>query len=197
MQIRSLSNYSGFTLVEVLVGVMVFSLLATICYAGLNSLIESSAVQRERSIAFAELQRTIASLDRDLRQLTHRPVRQPDQSVSPALLGGTIQLTATRAGWNNPAGQPRSQLQRFRWAWQQDSLVRSYWPVTDSIDPIPTVPHHRLTGVQGFSLRYRDQQGQWHQEWPVDGRMASLPLAIEVRLSSERFGNIRRLITLQ
>ncbi|MEM1080108.1 MAG: type II secretion system minor pseudopilin GspJ [Pseudomonadota bacterium] len=186
----------GFTLVEVLVGVLIFSLLASTAYVGLNTLIEANAVQRERAQAFAELQRSVAALDRDLRQLIHRAARRPDQTTAPAVSGSPNRLIATRAGWYNPGQQARSQLQRFEWRWQADRLLRGYWSVTDPAVLTPPIPHLQLDAVDGFTLRYRDGQGQWHSRWPVDGGNTRLPSAIEFRLDSRQFGSITRLIVL-
>ena len=197
---RLAKQYRGFTLVEVLVAVLVFGLLAAITYGGLNTLAQTSGEQRERAAEFAELQRVIATLDRDLRQLASRPVRQPDDTLAPALIGNTSNLIATRAGWANPGGQRRSQLQRFEWQFQgslpEPRLVRRYWPVTDAAAGTPDIVHLQSTAIQALSLRYRDGLGQWHTRWPVDGQIANVPSAIEYRLQSERFGQIRRLLLL-
>ncbi|MFN2334785.1 MAG: type II secretion system protein J, partial [Wenzhouxiangellaceae bacterium] len=74
---------SGFTLVEVLVAVLIFGLLASISYGALQSLVAASARQNQRSIDLAEVQRAVAALDSDLRQLVSRAGREPDGKMSP------------------------------------------------------------------------------------------------------------------
>lgn len=198
--IQSMNNQHGFTLVEVLVAVLVFGLLAAITYGGLNALAQVSGEQQQRATEFADLQRVIAALDRDLRQLASRPVRRPDNSVAPALVGGGSSLIATRAGWANPGDQRRSQLQRFEWRLQgvvaERRLVRRYWPVTDAAADTSGIINLQSSGIQALSFRYRDGSGRWHARWPADAQTATVPSAIEYRLQSERFGQIRRLLLL-
>ena len=198
--IQSPNYHRGFTLIEVLVAVLVFGLLAAITYGGLNTLTQTSSEQQQRAAEFAELQRVIAALDRDLRQLASRPVRRPDNSVVSALIGGDSGLIATRAGWANPGDQRRSQLQRFEWQLQgvaaQRRLVRRYWPVTDAAFDTAGTINLQSSGIQTLGFRYRDALGRWHTRWPVDAQITTLPSAIEYRLQSERFGQIRRLLLL-
>ena len=187
---------SGFTLVEVLVAVLVFGLVAAITYGGLNALTSTSGEHQARADDFAALQRAVAALDRDLRQLTSRPVRQAGNAISPALTGDSSTLLGTRAGWVNPARQQRSQLQRFGWQLENNRLVRRYWSVTDAVPGSAPLINLQIDQVQALNLRYRDEVGQWHSRWPIDGRLDRLPSAIEYRLLSERFGEIRRLLLL-
>ncbi|MEM7053328.1 MAG: type II secretion system minor pseudopilin GspJ, partial [Pseudomonadota bacterium] len=121
---RPVRRQLGFTLVEVLVAVLVFGLVAAITYGGLDALTQASGEHTTRANEFAELQRAVAALDRDLRQLVSRPVRQADNSIAPALAAQVNGFAATRAGWVNPGSQRRGQLQRFAWQLQGEQLIR-------------------------------------------------------------------------
>jgi len=188
---------AGFTLIEVLVAVLAFGLLASIAYSSLDQLSAAGTVTRERAEAFAELQRAVATLDSDLRQIVGRLGRDRDGRLMPALSGSAETLLGRRAGRDNPAGLPRSQLQQFRWSLDPaGGLRREVWP--DAVAD-PRLPPAGVTGFGGFEalrFRYLDAQGGWHPRWPVGGRPDAMPRAIEVRLESGRFGVIRRLLTL-
>ncbi|MCH8478602.1 MAG: type II secretion system minor pseudopilin GspJ [Wenzhouxiangella sp.] len=187
----------GYTLVEVLIAVVVFAVLAASAYTALNGLARAALEQRERSQSLASLQLAIARLDADLRQIASRPARQSDGSLAPALRGERQRLTATRAGWANPVELRRSQLQRFAWTLEQDRLVRLSWPVTDIVAATQPMPDPALGQVRDLSFRYRDASGRWHEQWPpAQGQQSALPVAIEVSVDSREHGQIRRLLVL-
>ncbi|MGY6630012.1 MAG: type II secretion system minor pseudopilin GspJ [Wenzhouxiangella sp.] len=190
-----MKRQAAFTLVEVLVSVLVFGLLAAAAYTALNGLSAAAGQQREHAQALADLQLAVARLDQDLRQLVPRPVRTA-VGQEPALAGETNRLVATRAGWDNPADRPRSQLQRFGWSHDDGVLERFHWAVTDPVQTAPDRLSPALEDLDRMAFRYRDGSGNWHDRWPL-GDPASLPSAIEVTLDSQRFGTVRRLVVLE
>ncbi|TVQ38801.1 MAG: type II secretion system protein GspJ [Wenzhouxiangella sp.] len=188
----------GYTLVEVLIAVTVFAVLAASAYTALNGLARAAMEQRERSESLAELQLAVARFDADLRQVTTRSVRTRDGSHEPALTGNRTSLTATRSGWSNPANLRRSQLQRFSWSLEQDRLVRLSWPVTDAAAATQPQADPVLADLRLIEFRYRDNSGRWHDQWPpAQAGQATLPVAVELNLNSRRHGTIRRLLVLE
>lgn len=187
---------AGFTLVELLVALMVFGLLASIVYASLDRLSFAALGLRERSAEFAELQRAVATLDSDLRQLTSRLGRDAQGRLMPALAGAPDRLLTRRAGRDNPAGLPRSQLQQFLWTMEQGQLLRNTW--SDAVADPADAPSGRTVypGLRSIEFRYMDPVGRWQQEWPGGLPPEALPAAIEFEIQTESFGRIRRLIAL-
>jgi general secretion pathway protein J len=186
----------GYTLIEVLIAVSVFAILAGSVYLALSALSEAAFVQRERSQELAELQLTATRLEADLRQLVSRPVRQADGDLAPALAGQGERFEATRAGWINLADQRRSQLQRFGWFRQGQDLVREFQPVTDPAGGGAAQTEIVLEGVGLFELEYRSMDGNWLDQWPPETAPDALPSAVRYRLQTARFGSIERIVVL-
>lgn len=186
----------GYTLVEVLIAVTVFAILAGTVYAALNTLSQAAFVHRERSAELAELQRALVRLETDLRQLTVRPVRASDRQLLPALAGQAGQLEATRAGWANPQQHRRSQLQRFAWSANRDRLVRTSWSVTDRTPATPAVAEEVLAGLEALEFGYYSADGRWLEQWPEDGASAGLPRAVRYRMETTGFGQVERIVVL-
>lgn len=190
------SSIRGFTLVEVLVAVLVFSLMAATAYAGLNGLISAATELRQRTTGFADLQRAVTRLDLDLRQIVTRAGRDRQGRILPVLSADSQSLLARRAGRINPGGLAHSQLLQFRWRIDDGALVRETWAGVDD-DPA-TLPfarqrHDQMTSLE---LRFLDSTGQWHQQWPVSNAAMLLPAAIEYVVDTPNHGRIRRLIAL-
>lgn len=187
----------GYTLVEVLVAVVVFGILAASAYVALDALSRAAGGHRDRSEDFGALQLAVARLDADLRQLAARPVAAPAGRTEPALAGEPRSLRATRAGWANPAGLKRSTLQRFGWQLAGSELQRLRWPVTDRAREGQVLTETVLPGVDSLAFSYREASGAWQERWPSDDALARLPAAIEVIIDTRRFGRVRRVVVLQ
>lgn len=191
-----MSAQRGFTLIEVLIALTVFAVLAAAVYISLNALSDAAFSQRQRSAELAELQRGLARLDADLRQLASRPVRAPAGELAPALMGTSARLEATRAGWANPQAQRRSDLQRFGWQLSGADLIRSSWPVTDRTAAVAAIQESVLAEIEAFELAFLNQAGVWVESWPQEAAPGALPRAVRYRLDSARFGRIERIVVL-
>ena len=66
---------SAFTLIEVLVAMAVFAVLAAFAYGTLSQTLLSAEILSERMDRLQALQRTVRMLTDDLQQLAPRPVR--------------------------------------------------------------------------------------------------------------------------
>lgn len=188
----------AFTLVEVLVAVLVFGLLAAIAYTGLQRVAGGVDQLDGRAEQLAELQRAVASLDHDLRQLVSRAARAANGRVRPALDGAPDRWIGHRSGRFVPDGQG-SVIQTVAWSCAPGGrLVRHAGPNAAAELALGQDPHavHFAVDCRSLRLRYRDAVGQWHDRWPVANEPAGLPAAIDYALDSERHGLIRRLIVL-
>lgn len=193
----------GFTLIELLVAMFLLAILGT---AGFQMLFQVTAI-RERieaqSLRLSTLQRTFYWLAEDITQIANRPVRSAiDSQLAPLQFNieGENLFEFTRAGWSNPAADVspvRSNLQRVAYALDGDRLIRQYWYHLDPIDESPTRRRQMLTGVDDFSFRFLDSQGEWTESWPPPGiENPGMPLAIEFTIELEDYGNVARVFAL-
>jgi len=185
----------GFTLVEVLVSVLVFSLMAATAYTALSSLTAAVGDYRQRADELAEMQRGVATLDADLRQLVSRRGRDRDGRLLPAMQGDSSTLLARRAGRANPAGLTRSNLQQVRWRSASTGLQRQSWPEVDSAPSSEPSGRTTYASIERIEFRYLDGTGVWHARWPI-GPQDALPAAVEYVIETSRYGAVRRLVAL-
>lgn len=193
----------GFTLLELLVALAVFSLVSVMAYSGLRAVLDADQQTGQRAERLRHLQAAVGMLERDLLQATTRGIRDQYGEMQPPLSGvevGAHLLELTRAGWTNPTGSTRSGLQRIAYGLRGEQLVRLAWLVLDRAQD--SVPYEAalLDGVRDMRLRYLDAQREWQPNWPPrldDGTLVmELPLAVEVVLEVEGWGEIRRLLPL-
>src|SRR3546814_17201668 len=105
MNASRLTN-AGFSLLEVLVALAIFAVVAALAWGGLDTLARARHTLDAERERLGELQLTIAQLERDLRQAVARPVRDGVGAELPALLGQDSAIEVTRlapgGGWQTP-----------------------------------------------------------------------------------------------
>jgi general secretion pathway protein J len=190
----------GFTLLEVLIAVAVFAVVGVMAYGGLQAVLTQQAIARDNADRFRELQFAVQQVSRDLLQMNPRPVREPlGDGYRAALYSdprGEVLLEFTRGGWTNPLGQPRAAVQRVAYVLEEDRLLRQHWFVPDQTLGEEPVEREVLSGVQEVRLRFFGPGG-WSEEWPAGGTGSDpslRPLAVEITLELEDWGEIRRLL---
>lgn len=194
----------GFTLLEILVAIAIFAIVAVLAYSGYSELTRQSERIEESAKRTRAIQSTMQRLVQDFSSIEPRPVREPlGDNVQPALLADarSDQLAEfTHSGWSNPAGVPRSTLQRVSYRLEDGRLTRNYWIMLDrtlSTEPVRTV---LLDRVKKVTFRFMGQGHRFSEQWPTAGgpgglsAASALPLAIEVTLELEDWGKITRLI---
>ena len=191
---RTIRTSAGFTLLELLVALAIFSLVAVMSYNALKTVLNQQAATEVQADALAELQKVYLLMQRDIEQVVPRPVRDEYGDTQPALIGDeTLQLT--RGGWSNPAGRLRSTLQRVGYAYEDGELVRYIWAVLDRAQDSDPQRQPLIGDIGDMTIRYLAANNEWDDRWPnplaaaagADAAVA-LPRAIEITLEHERFG---------
>jgi len=193
----------GFTLLEVLIAVAIFTVVGAMAMGGYNELYGQSLIVDENMNRVRSVQTAVMRMSQDFAELEPRPVREPvGDGNQPALSadGRSLDIVSlTRSGWSNSAGLQRSTLQRVTYRLEDDKLYRDQWAVLDrtlATEPLTTLLVERVRSVE---LRFLDANRAWREAWPVDrntglaGQRAR-PLAVEFTIELEDWGRIVRLI---
>lgn len=187
----------GFTLLELLVALSIFSVIAVMAYGGLGTVLNQSALTEENAETLAVLQKTYLVMQRDIEQAVPRAIRgQFGGELAP--MTGAPMFTFTRGGWRNPLNHPRSTLQRVGYTLEEKQLIRHTWAVLDRAQD--SEPRHQelLTEIDSIQVRFLDEENDWKEQWPPDqvAEAPGLPRAVEIMLEHDRFGPITWLFQL-
>lgn len=187
----------GFTLIEMLVAVAIFAVASALAYGGLTTLVQARAQIEAQNTRFGRLQFAVGLIERDLRSIADRPVRENHGSERPALDGQSASFELTRFGAANSLGQIRAELERVAYRLDNGTLQRRRYAVLDRAPSSLPDDADMLDGIERFEIRYRASDGRELRQWPPPRDDApGLPLAVEVRITGEGFGEIRRLLEL-
>lgn len=200
----------GFTLIELIIAIAVFAVMAAMAYGGLSSVISTreavtTALERSKRLQMASWR-----LRNDIEQIVPRPIRDGFGDREPAIVGSPdLGLLFTRNGWRNPLGDLRSHMQRVAYRIDEDdNLVRAHWRVLDRAQDSAAVESTLFENVSNVEWRFLNADREWQDRWPTDaapGALASIPqnpggtsalqyeppLAIELRLTTPEWGDLR------
>lgn len=189
----------GFTLLELIVALAVFAVMATMAYSGLQSVLDARARTEQHAQKLAALQTAFFWLGRDIEQAVPRGVRNPYGEPVKALLAEQMAeygLELTHAGWSNPFAsekRQRSMLQRVAYRVHEKKLLRKYWFDLDREYNSAAFETVLAEDVNTMEMRYVDHNLQWQTQWPPPDSKEVMPLAIEINLDIEGIGKISRL----
>ncbi len=202
----------GFTLLELLVAMAVFAIMAIAAYSGLRNVLFTRAAVETENRRLAMVQLAVFRLEQDLTQIVPRGVRDEYGDPQPALRGNIQDsevLLFTRAGWDNPLGQSRATLQRVAYRLRDGRLWRLYWDVLDRGGLAEPREIMLVDRVRDLRLRFLDEDDAWRNDWPPPADQATgpddqarklipdpLPRAVEISLTLEDWGEIIRLLPL-
>lgn len=184
----------GFTIVELMVSLLIFGMLAAAGVALLGFSVRAQQATAERLDENAALQRVRAILTADLAQAAPRITRNRDGDRVAAFAGGTgaegeVALAFVRRGWSNPDGAPRAGLQKVEYRLVADRIERRAFPMLDGAEIGP--PTIVIGNVSGLRLRYRSG-ADWLDRWD-NTRPDAIPQVVEAVIQVPRFGAVRQL----
>ena len=174
---------SGFTLIEVMISLMIFGMLAAAGVALLSFSVRAQSATGAKLDDIQALNRLSSALSADLAQAETRQARNEAGDLLPAFVGETgssmtPMLRFVRGGWSNLDAARRPGEQKVEYRLTGGVLQRIAYPMLDGAGPLPPVA--MLDHVRQVSLRYR-LGGAWSDTWQ-ETPLAALPQAMEMRL---------------
>ncbi len=187
----SATKDSGFTLVEALVSLFVFSLIASGCVIMLMQSVDSEKRVGEAHQALRELQTMRALLNGDLSQAVSRERRGPSGEPLPAFIGGDADapLLVTRASAEpSPEGAPAFALALVRYRFVGRDVVRIASTDTAGLAG-EDVGRVVLSNVENPRFQFFDGV-RWLDNW-VTPPGGALPRAVALVADTPRYGEVR------
>lgn len=189
----------GFTLLELIVAIAVFAVVATMAYSGLDLLLRSREGLETRAQRQRELELAVLGIERDLRQALARPARGPYGEEQPALVGSGVAAEWTVLDLTSSREGVRAAALRVRYALIDGALWRSRDAVLDR-SPRDTSRTRRVLGdVERIGWRFVAAGRQRLDQWPPRTGITAperLPRAVEVTLTLKDIGEVIRLVEL-
>lgn len=192
---------SAFTLLEMVVAIAIFAVIATISYASLNRFLESRDMLKGEVEAMKQLQLAFSLLEQDMRFMSGRVVRNAYGDPEPLLMvnninvaGELLRFTTARGDFSLPG---TSALRRIAYRWEHGSFIRVSWKVLDRDQGSIETGHLLLPEVESVSvnvIQAADGVMQSSSSWRLE---PSLPDGVEWHITMEDGKQYRRIFELK
>lgn len=200
----------GFTLIEILVAMAIFTLIGLASTGLLTTVIDSNSLSQERFEKLQLLQRAMVTIERDIQQAVSRPVRANGEKQEIVMAGGEVDgsdddgIGFVRGGWHNPQLMlPRSTLQYVAYRLRDNKLERLYSNYVDNVIGYEPKIRVLLENIESFKVEFLsgnnasstikdDDDIKWSEKY----QDTVLPRAVAIEFVSKDFGMLRREFTL-
>ena len=194
MRIQSTRSQRAFTLVELLIALAIFAIMAVMSYRTLDSVFQTRQHLSEATARLRDVALLFARLDDDFTTLLDRRPRNADNLLDDALrltalLPGADDATLvfTRGGFAGSTGAAATP-QRVGYRLKEGTLELVLWPSLDSAPRTAPLAYPALTQVRDAKWRAMDRAGNWQNVWrstPVGGSAAAgaYPAALELTIT--------------
>jgi general secretion pathway protein J len=192
----------GFTLIEILVAVAIFAIIAVASGTVLSNVIASADDSAASLSQLEKLQRAMLIIEQDMTQAiplaprvqgqTNDVVLQGGKGVADSLADGVL---FSRNGWANPQQRlPRATLQSVGYRLNSDyQLERIYTQFVDNVTNTEPKVRILLDNIEDLTIEYTlGTDGQNDIRWESAYRGTVLPKGIAITLTSTEFGVLRR-----
>lgn len=188
----------GFTLVEALLALAIFGVIAVLSYRATASMSEGEAQLSAEAARWRTLESLFTRFEADIRQAIPRAARAGGQREA-AWVGTSFEghsaLAFSRAG-SEFAVEPGASGQRLGYRVSGTTLEVVYWPAIDREATARSSIYPLVSGVTSFDLAYLTRTGDWRERWPLLGE-EDLPRAVKLTLAFDDGTRIDRLFTLR
>ena len=197
---RDAPRAAGFTLVEMLLALAIFGVIAVLAYRATAALTEGEARLSAEARRWRTLEALFTRFEADIRQAVPRGSRvgsriEPAWLALPAEGAGNAALVFTRAGAEF-ADDPGLAGQRIGYRLRGHAVEIAYWPRVDNAADVQPAVYTLADGVSGFRVAYLGRAGAWRESWPVPGESA-LPRAVRVDLTLDSGEAVERWFALR
>lgn len=156
----TMNKAQGFTLIEVLVALMIFAILATLSTYAMQKLLQSYGIVKANHREWIKLDKVIQDLDTNLKHFVRRPINAQNNRHFPAIIGQPDYLEWTYSTY-------AEKLKRSALLCRDQRLIRRDWPILDPLNRHQyqeTVLLDKLTECR-FRYLNRDNKisGYWEQ----------------------------------
>lgn len=191
---------SGFTLLEVLIAMAIFALIAFGATQILTNVTDADEASEERFQSLQDLQRAMLVIERDFLQMVPRKTRVEGEVTDTLIFAEEFLFDSdsgaigfVRAGWHNPQlVLPRSTMQSVAYRVSEERLERLYSTYVDNSIGFEPKVRVLLEGVEKIEFEFLEKFDTKEFTWEEAESVQELPIAVAVIITSKLYGEIRR-----
>lgn len=148
---------AGFTLVEMLIAIFIFSLISVGTMTALTGSLQAKDVTKNRLDDMADIQTARALMKADFSNIVLVPTRDAYGGNNLYMLSGGVDtlISFTRSGRLNPGGlEPRGDLMRVSYVFEDGQLIRRALTQVNPVPLTPTLDRVIFSDLSSVSLEF-------------------------------------------
>tara|TARA_Y100000768_G_scaffold157085_1_gene117232 strand:- start:4374 stop:4985 length:612 start_codon:yes stop_codon:yes gene_type:complete len=200
-----INKVKGFTLIEILVAISIFSILSALAYGTLNQAIISSERLEKKITRMQSLQRGFSQINQDYIQLAKRSIRSEIGNTQIGAMTSNLAnrylIEFSRHGWPNQLGMNRGSIQRVAYDLIDSQLIRYNWNVLDKTYSNELIQNDLFDGIDKLQMLFLKNNNEWTDQWPpidmtMEEGLLALPKAIRISITFNDIGEVDRIIEI-
>ena len=189
----------GFTLLEMLVAVVLFAVMAVLAYGGLSRVLAGRDAVDQQAKRWRNLDALFTRLQDDLDATLLRSTRNVYGVSEPPLQGAATVVGEDDANlWlvrNEPDGIAPRRL-GYRFLEKEQRLELLSWDHLDLAPRARPRVQTLLEGVKSATFTFMDQSGLWNPIWPSNNNNGAHPRAVKLELVLQDDITVNRVLLL-
>ena len=197
---RGARAHVGFTLIEALIALVVFAIMATLGYRGLSAVLDARQQLAAESKKWRDLTLFFLHVENDMNSVVQRPIRNTYGQAEAALVGTPNpvgdtdgMLTFSRLGTPGTTGMSAA-ITRMSYRLRNNQVEMLVWPAADAAPRATPKVYPLLSNIGELKITYLDATtNQWQTQWTQIPTASVLPAAIRLELalsSGVRFNRV-------
>lgn len=193
----------GFTLVELLVALAIFAIMAGFAYRSLDSMLQTRVVLEKESRKWRDIALFVGRMERDLAAILTRRTAVGPEGTLLMPVSSLVQSTSSDTGLAvSRSGSPLQENalaapQRVAYRLKDNAVERLTWGGIDAAPRDDPVATPILKNVSSLTFRFLDAHGTWNTSWGIPGSgQDTAPNGVEVTVQLASGEKIVRLIDL-
>ena len=191
----------AFTLLEMIVAIGIFAVIAVVSYGSLNRFLDNRDVLQAEMTLMKDLQLAFSLLERDMHFMSGRIVRDEYGDPEPLLIvnnidlaGELLRFTTARRSVSLPGV---STLQRTSYRWVNGDFIRVNWQVLDRDQDTIERKHLLLSDIDSISVNVLISDEEATQSLSTWDSLENLPDGIEWQIKMADGKQYRRVFDIK
>lgn len=184
----------GFTLIEIIIAILIYSVIATISYRIVTTLIITKQVTDEEQNKWSNLSLLMSHLSNDWNKSVPLSVRDQYGDLIPPFIGkeklsgqydAQVELTVNGYLPNNLFYNTVNPPKRIGYRFYNGAIYLITWPVLHRVQQTKPEITMMMDGVKDFTVEYLYPDNTWKNSWPPPFRVQNnvMPKAFRVTIA--------------
>ena len=188
---------TGFTLIEILIALFIFAIIALIISVGLHSVFNTKQQVQKHQQRLNELQIALLLFQRDVTQIGDYPIYNND-SISSSITATNDSFTFDSNDNSNPLSlEKRSNIIRVHYFFKKGQLLRQTWLPNGYDKPKHVISRVLYSHIRHGKFRYLGEGG-FDNKWPSPNQSKpGPPLAVQIQMDVPGWGHLSQIYRIR